>query len=120
VSTPAPFTYLHTVPRVTSATNIGFYAQVDGSAYNVMFKLDGGVPLNTNQHLGGDERDHPPGWDTTDVYLGYEQADFHSRIWPEKFGSRDASYNTIGSASAETYEFTVGQTGFTYWSPRRS
>jgi hypothetical protein len=114
---PEPFTYLHTVPRVTSATNLGFRAHVDGSAYNVMFKLNGGIPLNTNQHLGGDERDHPPGWDTTDVYLGYEQADFHSRIWPEKFGSTNAAYNTIGSAAAETYEFTVGQSGFTFWSP---
>ncbi len=114
---PAPFTYLHTIPRVTSVSNVGFRAHVDGSAYNVMFKLNGGVPLNDIQHVGGDERDHPPGWDTTDVYLGYEQADFHSRIGPEKFGSRDAAYNVVGSAAAETYEFTVGQSGFTYWSP---
>ena len=110
---PEPFTYMHTVPRVTSATNLSFYAHVDGSAENVLFKLNGGVPLNDIQHHGGDERDHPPGWDTTDVYLGYEQADFHSRIWGEKFGSVDADRNKIGSAGAESYEFTVGSSGIT-------
>jgi hypothetical protein len=114
---PQPFSYLHTVPRVMSATNLSFFAHVDGSAANVMFKLGGGIPLNDVQHHGGDERDHPPGWDTTDVYLGYEQADFHSRIWPEKFGSTDANYNVIGSAGAETYEFVVGESDFTFWAP---
>ena len=114
-TTPKPYNYLCSVPRVTSATNLDFFAHVDGSAYNVMFKLNGGVPLNTNLHVGGDGRDHPPGWDTTDVYLGYEQAAFHSRIGPEKFGSTDAARNQIGSAGAATYEFTVGQAGFTVW-----
>ena len=114
-TTPKPYNYLCTVPRVTSATNLSFFAHVDGSANNVLFKLNGGVPLNTNSHAGGDSRDYPPGWDTTDVYLGYEQATFHSRIGPEKFGSTDAARDQIGSAGAATYEFTVGQAGFTVW-----
>ncbi|MGD9612228.1 MAG: hypothetical protein AB7V22_04930, partial [Kiritimatiellia bacterium] len=112
---PKPYHYLYSVPRVTSATNVSFFAHVDGSANHVLFKLNGGVPLNTNVHAGGDPRDYPPGWDTTDVYLGYEQADFHSRIGPEKFGSTAVERNQIGSAGAETYEFTVGTAGFTIW-----
>lgn len=116
-TTPKPFNYLCTLPRVTSATNVSFFAHVDGSANNVLFKLNGGVPLNAATNHFGDPRDHAPGGDTSDVYLGYEQADFHSRIEPEKFGSRDVSYNTIGSAAAETYEFTVGSSGFQFWSP---
>jgi hypothetical protein len=110
-TTPKPFNYLCTLPRVTSATNVTFFAHVDGSANNVLFKLNGGIPLNTNAHAGGDPRDYPPGWDTTDVYLGYEQSDFHSRIWAEKFGAADAARNQIGSAGAEVYEFTVDRTG---------
>ena len=112
---PEPFTYRHEVPRAISASNLAFYAHVDGSAHNLMFKLDGGVPLNTNKHAGGDPRDNPPGWDTTDVYLGYEQAKLHSRIGPEKFGAADAVRNGVGSAGAETYEFVVGQAGTTNW-----
>ncbi|HMP91163.1 MAG TPA: hypothetical protein PJ991_13250, partial [Kiritimatiellia bacterium] len=106
------FKYTYFVPRITSATNISFVARVDGSANNVMFKLNGGVPLNDINHFSGDSRDHPPSY-STDVYLGYEQAGFHSRIGPEKFASVDASRNQIGSAGAEVYEFTVGQPGFT-------
>lgn len=106
------FKYTYFVPRVTSATNLAFVANVDGSAYNVMFKLNGGVPLNDINHSGGDPRDNPPAL-SSDVYLGYEQADFRSRIGPEKFASVDSSRNQIGSAGAETYELTVGDPGFT-------
>ncbi|HMP71641.1 MAG TPA: alpha-amylase family glycosyl hydrolase [Kiritimatiellia bacterium] len=112
---PVPFTYMHPIPRVTSATNLSFFVHADGSAYHAMLKLNGGVPLNNQQHFGGDDRDHPPGWDTTDVYLGYENMTYHHRIGPEKFGSVNALRNKIGSAGAETYEFTVGSPGFTIY-----
>ncbi|MGA1194624.1 MAG: alpha-amylase family glycosyl hydrolase, partial [Kiritimatiellia bacterium] len=115
-SEPEEFRYRYTIPRVTSASNLAFYAHVDGSANNVMFKLNGGVPLNSLAHEGGDPRDNPPAI-SYDMVLGYEQADFHARIWPEKFGSRNADLNQIGSASAETYEFVVGESGFTFWAP---
>ncbi len=110
--TAKPFTYRHAVPRVTSSSNLSFVARVDGSAENVMFKLNGGVPLNNINHPLGDPRDNPPAL-STDVYLGFEQADFVKRIGPEKFAAVDAARNQIGSAGAETYQFTVGQAGFT-------
>ena len=119
-TTPKPFTYLQAVPRVTSATNLDFLAHVDGSAENVMFKLNGGVPMNAATNFFGDPRDHAPGGNTSEVYLGYEQADFHSRIGPEKFAAVDAARDHIGSAGAETYEFTVGQTNFTIWESEAS
>jgi len=118
-SNPNDFKYTYFVPRITSPTNIDFVARVDGSAHNVMFKLNGGVPLNNINHAGGDPRDNPPAL-STDVYLGYEQADFRSRIGPEKFASRDSANNNIGSAGAETYQFTVGSTNFTYFSSTAS
>ncbi|MGD9781939.1 MAG: alpha-amylase family glycosyl hydrolase, partial [Kiritimatiellia bacterium] len=119
-TTPKPFNYLCTLPRATSATNLSFFAHVDGSAHNVLLKLNGGVPLNAATNSFGDPRDHAPGGDTTDVYLGYEQADFHSRIGPEKFAAVDSARNQIGSAGAEVYEFTVGSAGFTIWESEAS
>ena len=109
---PNDFTYTYYVPRITSPTNIDFVARVDGSAYNVMFKLDGGVPLNTNNHTLGDARDNPPAL-STDVYIGYEQAEFNARFGPEKFAAVDTVRNKIGSAGAESYQLTVGSTNFT-------
>ncbi|MGD9873729.1 MAG: alpha-amylase family glycosyl hydrolase [Kiritimatiellia bacterium] len=111
VSDPVPTDYAYTyyVPRVTSPTNLRFVARVDGSAYNVMMKLDGGIPLNSTSHSSGDPRDYPPGNEgSTDVYLGYEQADFLQRMKPEKFASKDTADNTIGSAGSDSYEATIG------------
>ncbi len=113
-SDPTDFTYTYFVPRITSPTNIDFVARVDGSAYNVMFKLDGGIPLNTNTHALGDPRDNPPAL-SSDVYLGYEQAGFVARFGPEKFAAVDTLRNKIGSAGAETYQLTVGSTNFTIY-----
>ena len=112
-SNTTDFAYTYYVPRVNSATNLRFVARVDGSAYNVMMKLDGGVPLNAASHSLGDPRDGPPAL-TSDVYLGYEQADFKHRQHREKFAARDtALHNVIGSAGAESYTFVVGQAGWT-------
>jgi len=110
-SDPTDFTYSYFVPRITSATNIDFVARVDGSAFDVMFKLDGGVPLNNTNHSLGDARDNPPAL-SSDVYMGYEQAEFSGRFGPEKFAAVDSLRNKIGSAGAETYQFTVGSSNF--------
>ncbi len=111
-SNKTDFAYTYYVPRVTTATNLRFAARVDGSAYNVMMKLDGGVPMNTASHGGGDARDNPPAL-SSDVYLGYEQADFKHRIHREKFAARNTiSNNVIGSGGAETYTFTVGVSNY--------
>ena len=108
------FSYTWWVPRVSSATNLAFVAHVDGSAFDVMMKLNGGVNLNSINHSGGDPRDNPPAL-STDMYLGYETVGFLGRFGPEKFAAVDATRNKIGSAGAETYQFTVGQPGFTIY-----
>ncbi len=108
------FAYTWFVPRVTAPTNLRFVTRVDGSAYNVMTKLDGGINLNNINHSSGDPRDYPPGNDgSTDVYLGYEQANFIRRIWPEKFAAVDTARNQVGSAGAETYVAVIGNAGVT-------
>jgi hypothetical protein len=108
------YSYTWYVPRVTSPTNLRLVARVDGSANNVLFKLDGGIHLNNQTHSSGDLRDHPPGNEgSTDVYLGYEQAEFLQRMKPEKFAAKDTLHNRIGSPGAETYVATIGSSGFT-------
>jgi hypothetical protein len=97
------FTYTATIPRVTDGTQVRFVARADGSAENILLKLDGGINLNEETHSGGDSRDNPPAL-STDTFLGYEQATFVDRIGPEKFAAADTSRCIIGSAGAETYE----------------
>ncbi len=94
---PTDFSYSWNVPRVTNGANLKFVVRADGSAENVLLKLDGGVDVN-----GNGQRDNPPAL-STDLYLGYEQMNFTGRQGPEKFAARDASRNMIGSAGAETY-----------------
>ena len=108
------YTYTWYVPRVTSSTNLDFVARVDGSAINVLMKLDGGMDLNGVTHGSGDPRDHPPGNDgSTAVFEGYEQATFIKRHYAEKFAAREIARNTIASLGAETYTATLGSPGFT-------
>lgn len=101
--TPKPYTYKQSVPRVTNGTAIRFVARADGSAENMLFRLDGGVDLNGVNHAGGDPRDNPPKV-STDLFLGYEQPTFVQRIYPELFAAVDTgNRNVTGSAGAETY-----------------
>ena len=102
------YSYSIDLPRVTSATNLSFVARVDGSAGNVLLKLDGGMNLNSATNALGDVRDNPPAL-ANDVFLGYEQAAFVKRIWGEKFAAVDSARSKIGSAGAETYIATIGQ-----------
>ncbi len=114
-SNTTDYAYTYTLPRVTVATNLKFAARADGSAVNLLMKLDGGINLNTNKHSSGDDRDHPPGNEGSyDAFLGYEQAYFVQRTGPEKFGALLSDRNRIGSPGAETYAFTVGTAGFTF------
>ncbi|MDP6631014.1 MAG: alpha-amylase family glycosyl hydrolase [Kiritimatiellia bacterium] len=113
-SDPTDFTYEWYVPRVTSGTNLRFVARVDGSAANVLIKLDGGVNLNTNNHFSTDSRDYPPAneWGYS-VFEGYEFTDFVHRQNREKFAAVDTvTRNVIGSDGAETYIAVLGSGGY--------
>ena len=110
--------YAHTVtiPRVRDLTNLRFVARADGSAVNVLMKLDGGVDLNSQMGIGpdtGTRRDNPPGsgpanTQAMDLFMGWEQARFVRRV-TEKFAAADTARNIIGSPGAETWETIVGQ-----------
>ncbi|NCC51147.1 MAG: hypothetical protein EOM20_08025 [Spartobacteria bacterium] len=110
----ADYSYSIDVPRVTSATNISIYARADGSAENMMLKLDGGIDLNSQMSFTSQEagtRDHPPAL-SKDKYLGYEQMQYVRRV-AEKFAAEDITRNIIGSMGAETYLCTIGTPGLT-------
>ena len=100
------FSYYASIPRVTSDKKIKFMVRADGSAENVMLKLDGGIDVN-----GNGRRDNPPAL-STDVLLGYEQMNFVDRQGPEKFASRDVGRNVIGSLGAESYWWNVASETF--------
>ncbi|MBU3664527.1 MAG: hypothetical protein FGM15_01425 [Chthoniobacterales bacterium] len=102
-ATPVDYTYQTSVPVVKGNTPLTILARADGSAENILIKLDGGVDLN-GTGLGTDpaQRDNPPGL-RTDVYLGYEQPTFIDRQHPEKFAAEDTKRSRIGSPGAETY-----------------
>jgi glycosidase len=106
------FSYSKRIPRVTDGSNLSFIARADGSAENVLLRLDAGVPLNATNHALGDPRDNPPGL-ATDVFMGYEQATFVHRLFPEKFAAKNTARCKWGSAGAETYSKTIGTAGFT-------
>ena len=99
------YSYPYTIPKVTSVNDLSFVVRTDGSAENILFKVDGGIDLNgsgnTNDPTG--KRDNPPGL-STDVFLGYEQPTFVEREYPEKFAALDSSNDTLGSVGADTYD----------------
>jgi glycosidase len=96
------YSYSVDVPRVTSSTAMRFVVRADGSAANILMKLDGGIDLNGVNHSGGDPRDNPPAL-ATDVFLGYEQPPTVERQFPELFAAQLVERNTTGSLGAETY-----------------
>lgn len=118
--TPGDYKYTWTVPRVTSPTNLRFAARVDGSAINVLFKLDGGIDINSQMGLGETNtadwalnRENRPG-KATDVFLGYELARFVQRTsGREKFAAKDSNRNQYGSAGSESYQAVIGAAGVT-------
>ncbi|MDX6766432.1 MAG: alpha-amylase family glycosyl hydrolase [Candidatus Methylacidiphilales bacterium] len=113
--TPEPFTYQTTVPVVKSGSALTILARADGSAENIMLKLDGGVDLNGTVPPGITDpakRDNPPAV-RTDTWLGYEQPTFVDRQHPEKFAAVDTARSQIGSPGAETYSKVIGSGNFT-------
>ncbi len=109
---PGDYAYSITLPRVTAGTNLAIVARADGSAENILLKLDGGVDLNSQMdHVtqAPGTRDYPPAL-SQDLYLGYEQMKYVRRI-AEKFAARDVSRNVIGSLGAETFYTWIGSNG---------
>ncbi|MFH0880201.1 MAG: alpha-amylase family glycosyl hydrolase [Lentisphaerota bacterium] len=108
------YSYSLAIPRVTQSSNLAFIARADGSAENILMKLDGGIDLNSQLDIvtqqPGD-RDNPPAI-SKDKFLGYEQMKYVQRV-AEKFAAADTTRNTIGSPGAETYICTIGSAGFT-------
>ena len=116
--TPADYTYQTTVPVVKAGQPFTIVARADGSAQNILLKLDGGVDLNAhlanngvsmaNEELA--QRDHPPGI-YSDIWMGYEQPLFVERQFAEKFAAQNTVRCQIGSPGAETYVRTIGGEG---------
>lgn len=102
------YTYTMAVPRITKGTNVQFRVTVDGSAGNVLLRLDGGMDLNGETHSGGDLRDNPPAL-SDDVFLGYENIPFAQRIWAEQFAASNTVNCQEGSAGATSYQNVIGQ-----------
>lgn len=109
---PAPYSYRQTLPRITKGSNVVFTARVDGSADNVLMRLNGGMDLNGANHAGGDPRDNPPAL-SHDMYLGFENVNFVQRIWPEKFAASNTINCQIGTPGATSYQVTIGQSNAT-------
>ena len=96
------------IPRVTDGTDLRFVVRTDGSAENILLKLDAGIDLNgTSSHSDYGKRDNPPAV-TTDVFMGFEQPTFVHRQGAEKFAAINTARCQIGSSGAETYLTTVG------------
>ncbi len=109
------YSYSLAIPRVTQSSNLSFIARADGSAENILMKLDGGVDLNSQLDIVSQQpgdRDQPPAL-AKDKFLGYEQMKYVRRS-AEKFAAVDTVRNTIGSPGAETYICTIGTTGFVF------
>lgn len=111
---PPDFTYQVEIPVVKGTNPVTILARADGSAENIMLKLNGGVDLNGTVPAGVEDgvtkRDNPPGW-FTDTWLGYEQPLFVDRQHPEKFVAVNTTRNKYGSPGAETYIRTIGGAG---------
>ena len=124
-SNTTDYAYTWSVPRVTTATNLQFRVRADGSANNVMMKLDGGMDLNSQMAMGDTTnanyfytkyRDRRPGDLTVngmDMYVGYEDTRFVQRSGREKFAAKDSNRNQYGSAGSESYQAVIGTAGVT-------
>ncbi len=112
------YDYTAMIPRITDGSDLRFVARADGSAVNILMKLDGGIDLNFQNGVDKPdlaERDNPAPADrffdsaAADLFTGYEQMSFVDRT-AEKFAATNVSRNVIGSSGAETWQVTIGQT----------
>jgi glycosidase len=119
-SNTSDYAYDFTLPRVTDSSALRFVVRTDGSTENLLLKLNGGIDLNgsrpdiLNPGPSDDDpfyRDHSPAV-STDVFMGFEQASFVRRLFPEKFAAKEVSRNQTGSQGAETYSKSIGSPGF--------
>ena len=109
-STPEDYSYRTSVPVVKGGSPLSIIARADGSAENIMLKLDGGVDLNGTRPVGITDpafRDHPPGI-FSDIWAGLEQPTYVDRQHPEKFAAKDTVRCQIGSPGAETFVKSIG------------
>lgn len=112
------YAYTAQIPLVRNANNLRFVACADGSATNILMKLDGGIDLNSQMNPPGQTpftvgRDNRPG-SSVDMFLGYEQMRFVHRV-TEKFAAQtvtNPARDIIGSGGAETWECVIGTAGF--------
>jgi hypothetical protein len=112
------YDYTASIPRVTDASNMGFLARADGSAVNMLIKLDGGMDVNSQLALGpqtGTKRDNPPGTnpddpDGMDTFVGWEQMQFDRRM-TQKFAAEVNTRCIISSTDAEQWDVTLGTAG---------
>ncbi len=104
--TPAPYTYQMSIPVVKSGSPLTIIARADGSAENILLKLDGGVDLNGTVPSGitdPTKRDNPPAV-RSDTWVGYEQPIYADRQHPELFAAQVTGARDItGSVGAETF-----------------
>ncbi len=104
--TPKDYTYQMTIPVVKAGSPLTILARADGSAENILLKLDGGVDLNGTVPPGITDpakRDNPPAV-RTDTWVGYEQPIFFERQHPELFAAKVTGGRDItGSPGAETF-----------------
>ncbi len=113
-SVTSDYSYTMDVPRVTDSSALRLVVRADGSAENILLKLDGGIDLNGTRPAGNSDpfyRDNPPAL-STDVFLGYEQPGFTRRQYAEKFAAKDTTRNHVGSSGAETYATVIGSKVF--------
>jgi len=105
--------YAIDIPIVTNAL-MDIVVRPDASVNNILVKLDGGMDLNSQMGMGPtsgfDLRDNRPGY-VSDVFLGYEQAQFRYRRGPEKFAATNILNDNVVSLGAETYGYTAGGAG---------
>lgn len=104
------YAYQVDIPRVTSSAPLKFVVRTDGSAKDVLLKLDGGIDLNGTRPAGNTDpfyRDNPPAL-SWDMKLGYENPVLVRRMFSEKFAAKDTTRNQTGSLGSETYVKTIG------------
>ncbi|MDF3130755.1 alpha-amylase family glycosyl hydrolase [Kiritimatiellaeota bacterium B1221] len=107
------YQYTATLPRITDGSSLRIVARADGSAENILMRLNGGIDLNGTQPPGNIDpakRDFPPAV-SYDMFLGFEQPTFTGRFHPELFAAQVVGNRDItGSVGAETYT-TAGVLG---------
>src|ERR1043166_8282446 len=110
-------TYAIDIPVITNNTPFDIIVRTDGSATNVLVKMDGGMDLDSQMGLGKswtnattgsiDRRNNRPGY-SYDMFLGYEDTAFRQFYGPENWRNANIANNTVVSLGAETYQYTIG------------